>query len=102
VGSGQSTERHRRHRIARQVKRAWGGRTRWQALTALAPATRPRFGMPESFFSFCGERVGDSSTVEQRTLTPSILVRIQVPQPYHLLILLRFVSFRWRRNSSDM
>src|SRR6202023_903148 len=25
--------------------------------------------------------VGDSSTVEQRTLTPSILVRIQVPQP---------------------
>jgi hypothetical protein len=25
--------------------------------------------------------LGDSSTVEQRTLTPSILVRIQVPQP---------------------
>ena len=25
--------------------------------------------------------MGDSSTVEQRTLTPSILVRIQVPQP---------------------
>jgi Enoyl-CoA hydratase/isomerase len=33
------------------------------------------------FKAFCGERVGDSSTVEQRTLTPSILVRIQVPQP---------------------
>jgi transposase len=32
--------------------------------------------------TFCEERVGDSSTVEQRTLTPSILVRIQVPQPY--------------------
>jgi hypothetical protein len=28
-----------------------------------------------------GARLGDSSTVEQRTLTPSILVRIQVPQP---------------------
>ena len=25
--------------------------------------------------------LGDSSTVELRTLTPSILVRIQVPQP---------------------
>src|SRR5580704_11124450 len=36
------------------------------------------------------------------TLTPSILVRIQVPQPYHLLILLCLVSFRLRRNSSDM
>src|ERR1700732_210441 len=31
--------------------------------------------------TFCGGRVGDSSTVEQRTLTPSILVRIQVPRP---------------------
>jgi hypothetical protein len=30
---------------------------------------------------FCGERVGDSSTVEQRTLTPLIKVRILVPQP---------------------
>ena len=26
--------------------------------------------------------LGDSSTVEQRTLTPLILVRIQVPQPF--------------------
>ncbi len=26
--------------------------------------------------------LGDSSTVELRTLTPSILVRIQVPQPH--------------------
>jgi hypothetical protein len=33
-----------------------------------------------------GERVGDSSTVEQRTLTPSILVRIHVPQPQNLSI----------------
>jgi ParB-like nuclease family protein len=36
--------------------------------------------------NFCEERVEDSSTVEQRTLTPSILVRIQVPQPYTSLI----------------
>ena len=41
-------------------------------------------------------------TVEQRTLTPSILVRIQVPQPYKILILLWFVSFALRRNSSGM
>src|ERR1700730_7420926 len=34
-----------------------------------------------SFQGFCEGRVGDSSTVEQRTLTPLILVRIQVPQP---------------------
>ena len=27
--------------------------------------------------------LGDSSTVEHRTLTPRILVRIQVPQPHH-------------------
>src|SRR3984893_14720784 len=31
--------------------------------------------------NFALHRVGDSSTVERRTLTPSILVRIQVPQP---------------------
>ena len=36
------------------------------------------------------------------TLTPLILVRIQVPQPHNLVILLRFVSFRLRRISSDM
>src|ERR1700730_16231794 len=61
-------------------------------------------GMPKSFFSrlFCGERVGDSSTVERRTLTPPILVRIQVPQPYNQVILPPFVSFSFRRNSSDM
>src|ERR1700730_16297301 len=35
-------------------------------------------------------------------LTLLILVRIQVPQPYNIWILLRFVSFRLRRNSSDM
>ena len=36
------------------------------------------------------------------TLTPLILVRIQVPQPQNLPIPLRFVSFLLRRNSSDM
>ena len=36
------------------------------------------------------------------TLTPLILVRIQVPQPYNQVILPHFVSFRLRRNSSDM
>jgi hypothetical protein len=30
--------------------------------------------------------VGDSSTPESRTLTPLIMVRIQVPQPYTSLI----------------
>jgi len=30
------------------------------------------------------------------------MVRIQVPQPQNLSIPLRFVSFRLRRNSSDM
>jgi hypothetical protein len=34
-----------------------------------------------SFQGFLRGAGGDSSTVEQRTLTPSILVRIQVPQP---------------------
>jgi hypothetical protein len=33
--------------------------------------------------------VGDSSTVEQRTLTPLILVRIQVPQPIDITALSR-------------
>jgi hypothetical protein len=37
-----------------------------------------------------------------RTLTPLILVRIQVPQPYNLVISRHVVSFRLRRNSSDM
>jgi hypothetical protein len=36
------------------------------------------------------------------TLTPFVLVRIQVPQPYNQVILPHFVSFRLRRNSSDM
>jgi ParB-like nuclease domain len=49
---------------------------------------------------FCGERVGDSSTVEQRTLTPFILVRIQVPQPHSFLILLRIFSFRGGRKKA--
>src|SRR5580704_5714493 len=38
----------------------------------------------------------------ERTLTPLIPVRIQVPQPQNLSIPLHFVSFRLRRNSSDM
>ena len=38
--------------------------------------------------------MGDSSTVEQQTLTPSILVRILVPQPYNILISRRVVSLR--------
>ena len=46
--------------------------------------------------------VGDSSTVEQRTLTPSILVRIQVPQPQNLSIPLRIFDFYGRRNSPDI
>src|SRR5712672_2358808 len=46
--------------------------------------------------------VGDSSTPESRTLTPLIMVRIQVPQPYNQVILPHFVSFRLRRNLSDM
>ena len=46
--------------------------------------------------------MGNSSTVERRTLTPLILVRIQVSQPYNILIFARFVSFRLRRNSSGM
>ena len=36
----------------------------------------------------------------EATLTPVILVRIQVPQPYNQVILPHFVSFRLRRNSS--
>ena len=46
----------------------------WRAQASSA-ATHTR----ESFET--GSLVGDSSTVELRTLTPSILVRIQVPQP---------------------
>ena len=43
--------------------------------------------------NFAFHRVGDSSTVEQRTLTPSILVRIQVPQPQILPISPRIFGF---------
>jgi hypothetical protein len=52
--------------------------------------------------NFAFHRVGDSSTVEQRTLTPSILVRILVPQPGILLKSLRICSFLGRRNSPDI
>jgi hypothetical protein len=47
------------------------------------------------FKAFCGGRVGDSSTVEQRTLTPSILVRIHVAQAViEYLILYMLLSFQ--------
>jgi hypothetical protein len=45
--------------------------------------------------NFAFHRVGDSSTVEQRTLPPSILVRSQVPQP-QILRIVRRQSF-WDR-----
>jgi hypothetical protein len=53
------------------------------------------------FRSRSPEKSGDSSTVEQRTLTPLILVRIQVPQPGILLKTLRICSFLGRRNSLE-
>ncbi len=62
----------------------------------LAPASGPAKALRQS------SSLGDSSMVEQRTLTPLILVRIQVPQPAKLLILLYFVSFWLRRNWSDI
>jgi hypothetical protein len=47
-------------------------------------------------------REGDAGNgVEQRTLTPSILVRIQVPQPKTSLILPGIFSFRTSRNGPD-
>ncbi len=42
--------------------------------------------------------LGDSSTVEQRTLTPLILVRIQVPQPTHVPISLDALKIEDRYN----
>ena len=48
--------------------------------TALAPNKGP-WTAADRRADPTGYRLGDSSTVEQRTLTPSILVRIQVPQP---------------------
>jgi hypothetical protein len=47
-----------------------------------------------------GEPVGDSSTVEPRTLTPLILVRIQVPQPRTFQISPGISGFRGSGNSS--
>jgi hypothetical protein len=54
-------------------------------LEALAPRAWLRYS-PKAHARMAKTRaskrpLGDSSTVEQRTLTPSILVRIQVPQP---------------------
>lgn len=45
----------------------------------------------------CGPLLGNSSTVERRTLTPLILVRIQVPQPFSLLQFNNLASCRQRR-----
>ena len=36
---------------------------------------------------FCKSLLGDSLRVEQRTLTPLVLVRIQVPQPFPFSLL---------------
>jgi hypothetical protein len=47
---------------------------------------------------FAGSGVGDSSTVEQRTLTPLVMVRIQVPQPSNFVMSLRIFSVRGRRS----
>src|SRR5271170_7781754 len=41
---------------------------------------------PAAAFAISVAPLGDSSTVELRTLTPSILVRIQVPQPRKIRI----------------
>src|ERR1019366_4201524 len=49
-----------------------------------------------------GSRVSAHHGPGEATLTPLILVRIQVPKPHSLLILLHFISFRLRRNSSEM
>src|SRR3981189_2697474 len=46
--------------------------------------------------------VGDSSTPESRTLTPLIMVRIQVPQPQNLPIPLRIFDFYGCRNCPDI
>jgi len=54
--------------------------------------------------SWSSERAGEPSRrspwAGEATLTPLILVRIQVPQPYNLVILPYFISFRLRRISS--
>jgi hypothetical protein len=44
---------------------------------------RPR--IQAKSLSLQAKELGDSLTVEQRTLTPLVLVRIQVPQPTHVL-----------------
>ncbi len=66
-------------------------------LTACPALSRQRPAAGRAF-----SPLGDSSTVEQRTLTPLILVRIQVPQPANSLI--SFVSHgsRLRRECPDI
>ena len=54
-------------------------------LTGRAAVSRPPAPIADHVFKL----LGDSSTVEQRTLTPLILVRIQVPQPKNSLISVR-------------
>src|ERR1700730_8561015 len=56
---------------------------RWDAVLG-----RPRRSVP----------VGDSSTAESRSLTPLIMVRIQVPQPSNFVMSLRIFSVRGRRS----
>src|SRR5271170_268324 len=57
------------------------------ALAAREPGGVPREGLcRSSWVAEIPKVLGDSSTVEQRTLTPLILVRIQVPQPIEVLI----------------
>ena len=50
------------------------GATHWKALVGIGQHSNQVIDLKGLLF-------GDSSTVEQRTLTPLILVRIQVPEP---------------------
>ncbi len=79
--------------LERQRRRRAAVRLTPSAALSKSPAVRARLAR---------RRLGDSSTVEQRTLTPLILVRIQVPQPRNLPILLHLRSFHSWRNSADI
>ena len=61
-------------------------------LTGRAAVSRP----PAPKASHAVGLLGDSSTVEQRTLTPLILVRIQVPQPKNPQIPIKLNASRRR------
>src|ERR1700732_2619249 len=60
-------------------RHALSRRCRWQI--SVLSVFSLRASDTSILLNFAFHRVGDSSTVETRTLTPSILVRIQVPQP---------------------